>query len=768
MSVTDPIVLPADVVLVPIGDLSPELLADVEHGPGDVAVTRPLSRTPSSIVDARTAALLRTFREPHTIVDAIISLSADEGSDPRATLEEAMPTLASFVNAGLLVPADSALARPIEASCVPGDKVGGLRVARCVHVLVDTEVYLARAADGGWAALKIARIGCERAMAAALAHEAAILEHLDGDAAPRLLSAGIAGDRPFLATAWCPGTGLLEAAADEDAGGRLALADAVLAAYSTVHRRGVLHGDVHPRNVLVDGDRRATLIDFGIARGLLPIAGAGDPPRGGIDLFMEPEHAIARRSGHPPPPLSTAGEQYAVAAMLHMLFAGAHTHDFSLEEPAMLRQLAEDPPATFEHRGVHGLHEVEAVLGRALAKQPQARFASIDALRHALAGAASAPARPGRRGAQPGPADRVLDSVVERIGLDGPLLAEGLAAPTASVQNGAAGLAYAALRIAQARDDEHLLALADVWAARAADAIERDEAFWNAELEITPELFERSSVHHGEPGVWLVHALLADALGDRDATIRAAEAFVAAARPLPRSRDVAFGLAGTLLGCVVLLGVVDHGPVRTLGVEAAERLWGDLAALGPLADDREVDYLGAAHGWAGMLYALQRFADAAGQRPPAGLDDRLAELAALAEPIGRGVRWARVLSPDANPDALWSSWCNGSPGHAFLWAHAGGPHLALAERCAWSAWEAPESGGDLCCGLAGRAYAALAVHHATGDEAWLRRARLLADRAAIAVATGSMRRDALYKGEVGVALLAAELAVPDDAAMPLF
>lgn len=51
---------------------------------------------------------------------------------------------------------------------------------------------------------------------------------------------------------------------------------------------------------------------------------------------------------------------------------------------------------------------------------------------------------------------------------------------------------------------------------------------------------------------------------------------------------------------------------------------------------------------------------------------------------------------------------------------------------------------------------------------WLTRARLLAGRAAERILDGAHRRDSLYKGEVGVALLAGELTAPVPAGFPLF
>ena len=74
----------------------------------------------------------------------------------------------------------------------------------------------------------------------------------------------------------------------------------------------------------------------------------------------------------------------------------------------------------------------------------------------------------------------------------------------------------------------------------------------------------------------------------------------------------------------------------------------------------------------------------------------------------------------------------------------------------------------MCCGAAGRAYAMLDLYRHTGDGLWVDRARGLADRAATLIREWSMHRDSLYKGEIGVALLAAELDEPERSCMPLF
>jgi serine/threonine-protein kinase len=123
-------------------------------------------------------------------------------------------------------------------------------------------------------------------------------------------------------------------------------------------------------------------------------------------------------------------------------------------------------------------------------------------------------------------------------------------------------------------------------------------------------------------------------------------------------------------------------------------------------------------------------------------------------------------------------WCNGSAGFVFLWTLAGhvldsAEYLTLAELAAWDAWEANGQSPTLCCGAAGQAYAFLNLYKQTGDTMWLARARAVGAKAASAMvhANGEAlpwKLRSLYRGEVGIAVLAADLDRPDESAMPLF
>ncbi len=835
MPITDPLVLPGDVVLAPVAELAPAVRRRFSCEDGDFAITRPRLRAASRIVDAQAAALLAEFRRPSTVAEALIRHCRQCGIEPLpALVEAAYPLLASLLDTGFLVSSGAAQAEGDGPAVRAGEEVAGYQTVRCVQELEDVEVYQVRVGGrtgGGFAALKIERPGAAGRCAAALAREAAVLERLAGEVAPRLLAAGALDGRGYLVTEWFPGIDAVAAAAELRAHGArgdvLALAVALARAYARLHAVGVVHGDVHPRNALVAADGGIRLLDFGLARwvgarrhpsrplgpGLGPLP---DPGRGGVACFYEPEYARRVRAGRRPAPASRAGEQHAVAALLYLLLTGAHYRDFSLEREALLRQIAEEPPLPFAERGVPPWPEVEKVLARALAKRPRDRFPSLGALATALA-AASAPvpeaaalvprAGTGRQAAGPAAAggavtrwggapaaapERLLDRMLARFGSadttdgrdardQGDLLAAP-EPPLASLSNGAAGIACALYRIALAREDAALLAHADLWAARAIDAARRrgDAAFYDPRLEITRATVGRVSPYHTASGVHGVAALVAHAQGDAAAQRAATAAFLSAVRARCAATDLTLGRAGVLLAAALLLDAAASaglsGPaldgLRQLGRWRLAGLWRQLDELPPAAASGV--NLGITHGWAGWLYASLRWCRAAAAPPPPRLAERLDELAGCALSWRRGLCWRWHGAPGAglSESPAMPGWCNGSAGFVHLWTLAhrqlGEPrHAALAEGAAWNAWEDPSGGASLCCGLAGRAYALLELYRHGGGSEWLERARILAGRAA-AAAGSAPRPESLYRGALGVAVLAADLARPREAVMPFF
>lgn len=780
MPITDPLVLPRDVILVPVADLPEETRARFSHEDGDWAITHPRSRTPSRILDAPSAALVEQFREPRTIVEAVIRFSRGRGIDPETTLEEAYPLLQRLLASGFLVEESAAEAEGIKPSLRPGEEVAGFTVIECVQGLEDTELYLVRTPDGGAGALKIERPAVAGRSGGLFEREEAILRWLDGAGCPRLLAGGALDDgRRWLVTEWFSGVDAATAAWElRQAGGDLlVLARRIAEAYAALHARGVIHADVHLRNVLVGARGDVRLLDFGYSRWDAAPAELADPPRAGVAFFYEPEYAAAQRAGQPPPDASPAGEQYAVAALLYALLTGAHPRDYSLDKDAMLRQIAEEPPLPFAERGVDPWPEVEEVLRRALAKDPAERFPSMADFAAALAGI-DAPGKPSPRSRTNDLADAeaLLERVLERVRPGGALFEKGIqTAPTASVNYGAAGVACALYRIAVGRGDGELLALADVWAERAAALVGTEGAYYNAGIQIDPAMIGPAALYHTAPGIHATRALIARAQGFDTLRDEAVAAFLQAAADPGPNQDLTLGRSGLLLGGALLLDLLPEEDDKRRGLiawgdELRRKLWTELDGEPPVRDEDPTVNLGLAHGWAGHLYAALRWSRSAGAALPGRFPERLADLAACARPWGRGVRW-RWHNADAG--TAMPGWCNGSAGYLYLWTDAAEilqePRWRdLAERTAWNTWEAADTVASLCCGLAGRAYALLHFWRKGGSPEWLARARILTNRAARGAAQSEETPDSLYKGAMGVAVLAGDLGRPEEAAMPLF
>jgi len=794
MAITDALLLPPDVLLVPVAELSDELRGQLNCEDGDFAVTRPRSRRPSRVVDAQSAALIGEFKSPRTIVEAVLRYSQARAVDPEETLEQAYPLLQGLVSSGFLVAEGDAGADSIHPSFTPGDEIAGFEAIECVQGLEDTELYQVRSLDvpGIFAALKIER-PASAGKTGLFEREAAILEHLDGDGTPRLLASGEIDGRRYLAIEWLPGVDAVTAAEElrraGDRAGLLSLCRGIARAYAGLHGRGVIHGDVHPRNVLVAADGSVRLIDFGIARWTDAPDHLARIWRGGVGFYFEPEYALAVQAGVMPPEASAAGEQYGVAALLHQLAAGVHYRDFSLEKTEMLRQIAEEPALSFATRGIEPWPELEASLARSLSKVPGDRFASLADLAAALDRVSLPSAVERNSPSVPPPIAALLTRVLERIGPESPLLAAGLPeAPRGSLKLGAAGIGYACLRLAQSREDEGLLSLADLWSTRALSAVDREDSFYNPELELGPDLVGRVSPYHTANGLFCVQALVSHAQGDGGTQREAISAFLAGAKEPCETLDLTLGRSGVLLAAALLLDTLtgdDEAELRSsliaVGDGLLAGLWQELDAQPPIARCERLANLGIAHGWAGYLYASLQWCRVAGTPRPARLEERLSELAATAQPWGRGLRWPWYGVEEGHRRNAGSmpGWCNGSAGFVFLWTLAhrelgDSRWLALAAGAAMNAWETSDGNGSLCCGLGGRAYALLNYHrhhrHAgeLGGPEWLARARDLANRAAVDIEKGSEREDSLYKGSIGVALLAADLARPDAAAMPFF
>jgi DNA-binding beta-propeller fold protein YncE len=146
-----------------------------------------------------------------------------------------------------------------------------------------------------------------------------------------------------------------------DARRGLALVSQVAAALDAAHERGLVHRDVKPSNVLVDGRGHAYLADFGLSRRLSDQAMGFEAGLSlGTPAYVAPEQIEGKK-------VDGRADQYSLGCLLYECLCGERPFPRSTEAAVLFAHLEETPPT---------LPGLEEVFGRALAKDPDARYAS--------------------------------------------------------------------------------------------------------------------------------------------------------------------------------------------------------------------------------------------------------------------------------------------------------------------------------------------------------------------------------------------------------
>jgi len=159
----------------------------------------------------------------------------------------------------------------------------------------------------------------------------------------------------------------------------LVVMEQVLAALGHAHERGIVHRDVKPSNVLLASPTWAMLADFGIAKLLLEAAPKLTATNlvVGTAAYMAPEQAFGL-------PLDQRTDLYAAGVVLYELLTGRVP--FAADTPvALLLQHAYQPVPPLRDLNPALPATLEAVLARALAKDPAARYQDAQVMAQAMA-----------------------------------------------------------------------------------------------------------------------------------------------------------------------------------------------------------------------------------------------------------------------------------------------------------------------------------------------------------------------------------------------
>ena len=161
----------------------------------------------------------------------------------------------------------------------------------------------------------------------------------------------------------------------------------ILSALRFAHRHGIVHRDIKPHNVLVDREGRVKVTDFGIAR-----AGASQMTEAGSIVgtaqYLSPEQARGSE-------VDQRSDLYSLGVVLYELLTGQAPFDGDTPVEIAMKHLSATPrPPSHIRRDVP--RDLDMVVMRALAKDPEARYQSADEmeadLERVLRGAAVAAA----------------------------------------------------------------------------------------------------------------------------------------------------------------------------------------------------------------------------------------------------------------------------------------------------------------------------------------------------------------------------------------
>src|SRR5690606_23576235 len=208
--------------------------------------------------------------------------------------------------------------------------------------------------------------------------EATILARLNHPNVTALIDSGVADDGTcWLAMPlvdgeridrWCDAKAL-------DAHAIVRLYLQVCGAVAYAHRNLVIHRDIKPSNVLVDDDGHVRLLDFGIGQ----FTDTQDERTHTMWRALTPGYAAPEQLTGAPP--STAVDVYGLGALLHRLLTGrtpqAATESTNTTRPSLLVRSADD---AYHRHYVPLKNDLDRVLLKALAEEPEQRYATAEAL----------------------------------------------------------------------------------------------------------------------------------------------------------------------------------------------------------------------------------------------------------------------------------------------------------------------------------------------------------------------------------------------------
>ena len=319
----------------------------------------------------------------------------DTGADS-ATITRVLALLQANATASTRArqPLAGLLGQPVETELKSGDLLGAWRLERELGYGGMGSVFLAKRDDGHFsqqAAVKLIRGRADAVSTQRFAQERQVLANLQHSRIARLLDGGATPNgQPYLVMEYVDGKPITDWCRDNALGlnARLLLLQSVCEAVQFAHGRLIVHCDLKPSNVLVRSDGVPVLLDFGIARVIGPEPGS-DTNTVSIDdasdsdslshTLMTPRYASPEQLRGEIPGIET--DIYALGLMLYELACDEPPPRERDNWPPIPSVMAK-PSVTWRRR-LRG--DIDAIVARACADSPEARYTSAAELANDLA-----------------------------------------------------------------------------------------------------------------------------------------------------------------------------------------------------------------------------------------------------------------------------------------------------------------------------------------------------------------------------------------------
>src|SRR3954463_8492589 len=208
------------------------------------------------------------------------------------------------------------------------------------------------------------------------ARETELLMSLEHPNVVPIYDAGDVDGRLYLAMRLVDGTdlgSLLRAEGALEPARAVAICAQIASALDAAHALGLVHRDVKPSNVLLDGSEHVYLADFGLTRSLgNPIGEASEERSIGTPAYLAPEQLEGQA-------VDGRADVYSLGCVLYECLTGERVFPRDSRLAETWAHLEEEPPRASRTR--RGLPEpVDRVISRALAKEPTERYPTCGAL----------------------------------------------------------------------------------------------------------------------------------------------------------------------------------------------------------------------------------------------------------------------------------------------------------------------------------------------------------------------------------------------------